>query len=116
KEQYKDKNIIIISNNSALPNILKYKFYKWVANNFKKGVDVITDEEYDRISDTERDEKLTEFTHIEYADLLQQIFKYMKTNNITIDGLTSYREVSHIIDKVRQKISSNESKFKNKKK
>ncbi|CAG8730909.1 3551_t:CDS:2, partial [Dentiscutata heterogama] len=68
KEQYKDKNIIIISNNLALSNM-------------------------------ERNEKLTEFTHIEDADLLKEIYNLMKNNNNTIDGLTSHREVSHIIDK-----------------
>ncbi|CAG8740293.1 9480_t:CDS:1, partial [Dentiscutata heterogama] len=108
KEQYKDKNIIIISNNSAIPNILKYKFYRWAINNFKKGVDVITDEEYDGLSDTERNEKLSEFTYIEDADLLKEIYKFMETNNSTIDGCISFKEVSHIIDKVRQKINSSE--------
>ncbi|CAG8652010.1 6036_t:CDS:1 [Dentiscutata heterogama] len=115
KEQYKDKNIIIISNNSALSNIFKYKFYKWSTNNFKKGVDVVTDEDYDGISDTEKNEKLTEFSYIDNADLLKDILKYMKINNNTINGLTSFKEVSHIIDKVRQRINSSESKFKNKK-
>ncbi|CAG8794531.1 29527_t:CDS:2, partial [Gigaspora margarita] len=78
-EKYKDKNIKIISKNISFLVILRYKFYFWERNNFKNGIDMVTDgEDFDSLSDTELDEKMSEYSDYKDVEILKEIFLNMK--------------------------------------
>ncbi|CAG8834376.1 10191_t:CDS:2, partial [Gigaspora margarita] len=111
-EKYKDKNIKIISKNISFLVILRYKFYFWERNNFKNGINMVTDgEDFDGLSDTELDEKMSKYSDHKDVEILKEIFLNMKKNNITIDGDLGFKSILNI-DFIFKKFKQNSKKIK----
>ncbi|CAG8700267.1 26092_t:CDS:2 [Gigaspora margarita] len=111
-EKYKDKNITIISKNISFLVILRYKFYFWKRNNFKNRIDIVTNgEDFDGLSDTELDEKMSEYSDHKDVEILKEIFLNIKKNNIIIDGDLGFKSISNI-DFIFKKVKQNSKKIK----
>ncbi|CAG8778548.1 32162_t:CDS:10, partial [Gigaspora margarita] len=111
-EKYKDKNIKIIFKNIFFLAILRYKFYFWKRNNFKNGINMVTDgEDFDGLSNTELDEKMSEYSDHKDVEILNEIFLNMKKNNITIDSDLGFKNIPNI-DFIFKKVKQNSKKIK----